>query len=51
MIPTQCLVEVVKIVNLCALGEKFNKSWYLLNALIKDAMLAQHKEDHKFHYS
>ena len=51
IIPMQCSIAVVEIVDLCALGEKFNWSLYLLNTLIKDAMLAQHKEDHKFHYS
>ena len=51
MIPTQCSAAVVEIEYLCTLGEKFNWSWYLLNALIEDAMLAQHKDDHKFYYS
>ena len=32
-------------------GIKFNWSLYLLNVLIKDVMLTQHKEDHKFYYS
>ena len=47
MILTQCLVVVVEIAYLCALGEKFNWSLYFLNVLIKDAMLAQHKEGKK----
>ena len=51
MMPTQCSVVEVELENLCALGGRFNWSRYLLNALIDDAMLAQHKEDHKFHYS
>ena len=51
MIPTQCLAVVVEIANLCAWGEKFNWSWYFLNALFKDVMLAQQKDDHKLCYS
>ena len=51
MIPTQCSIAVVEIVDLCAWGDKFNWSWYFLNALFKDVMLAQHKEGHKFCYS
>ena len=45
MIPTQCLTAVVEIVDLCARGENFNWSLYLLNALFEDVMLAQHKKD------
>ena len=51
MIPTQYSTVVVEIENLCARGENFNWSWYLLNTLIEDAMLAQHKKGHKFFYS
>ena len=51
MILTQCSAVVVEIAYLCALGEKFNWSLYLLNALIEDVMLAQHKEGKKFYYS
>ena len=41
----------MELIDLCALGGKFNWSWYLLNALVDDVMQAQHKEGHKFHYS
>ena len=51
MIPTQCSAMVVELADLCSLGQKSNWSQYLLNTLIDDMMLAQHKEDHKFHYS
>ena len=47
----QCLALVVELADLCALGEKFDWLRYLLNALIDDAMQAQHKEGHTFHYS
>ena len=50
MIPMQCSTKVVELAYLCALGGKFNWSWYMLNALVDDVMQAQHKEDHKFHY-
>ena len=51
MIPTQCSETVVEIANLCARGENFNWSWYLLNELIEYVMLAQHKKGYKFCYS
>ena len=51
MVPTQCSVGVIEIVDLCAQGHKFNWSWYLRNDLFEDVMLAQHKKGHKFYYS
>ena len=49
--PTQCSTTVVEIAYLCAQGEKFNWSWYLLKALFEYVMPAQQKDDHKFCYS
>jgi len=51
MILTQCSVAVVEIVDLCAHGENFNWSRYLLNALFEYLMLGQHKKCHQFYYS
>ena len=47
----QCSGAVIEIADLCAQGEKFNWSWYLLNALFEDVMLVQQKEGKKFYYS
>ena len=51
MVPTQCSARIIEIADLCAQGQKFNWSWYLLTTLFEDVMLAQQKEVHKFYYS
>ena len=51
MVPTKCSARIIKIIDLCAQGKKFNWSWYLLIALSQDVMMVQQKEGHKFYYS
>ena len=47
----ECSAGVIEIADLCARGQKFNWSWYLLKSLLEDVMLEQQKEGHKFYYS